>query len=458
MPAIPAKAKEPTQQDVCIDLPGETVQCWRSSDNIKVILRKHRDVIFDLNLGKGKTYTVQATESDFYNARDKKLVRSKRRDVVTFKDGERLHLWVTRSFEGALVLKCGGEILMKLTPNEVDKHQYDDAPKTKPAPIIVALGSSNATAAPASVKSEKLRIPAEIATPAPSAAPIGDQCSIVCVVEATIKGAPASLDECLKKGGGKSGFADIDPFDVATRNWLLGQVAGTAAYAKDNWSWLRASIDGRTHQGFKLVTAKIHYVRGRARIYFSGYSQYNEVFGRGGFGPAHDRIVNIFAGVGKTASSFAAVAKGIAGSFKGNALISFIFGAATAIAEWNEDFQKDGYDLSAALLMSVLKAIISAALTVAIVAVIIFLAMVMFGAALPVLMVGTTTIIAGFAANFIVEAADKKLGRSGIGAHENSDGLAGVLAPVLRNARVAIEQNWESLIRKYPWDYAEIQF
>lgn len=135
-------------------------------------------------------------------ARDKKLVYAKRREVVTFKDGERIHLWITRSFEGDLILKSGSEILMKLTPNQVDKHQYDDAPKTKPAPIIVALGSANATNTPASVKSEKLRVPTEIATPSTSAAPIGEQCSIVCVVEAEIKGAPASLDEFFKKGGG----------------------------------------------------------------------------------------------------------------------------------------------------------------------------------------------------------------------------------------------------------------
>jgi hypothetical protein len=139
---VTAAPKQPTQQDVCIDLPGETVQCWRSSDNIKVILRKHRDVIFDLNLGKSQTYTVHATESDFYNARDKKLIYAKRREAVTFQDGERLHLWVPRSFEGALILKCGSQILVQLTPNDVDAHQYDNAPQTKPAPIIVALGSA----------------------------------------------------------------------------------------------------------------------------------------------------------------------------------------------------------------------------------------------------------------------------------------------------------------------------
>lgn len=446
----------PTQQDVCIDLPGETVQCWRSSDSIRVILRKHRDVIFDLNLGEGRTYTVESTKSDFYNARDKKLIRVGSRNVVTFKDGERLHLWVTRSFEGVLILRCGAEVMLKLAPNHLDAHQYDDAAKTKPAPIILTLGSPNSSIASAPANFKKLDTAPRSATPPPSSAPIGEQCSVVCVVEATIKGAPASLDEFLKKGGGKSRFAAIDPNDVATRNWLLGQLAGTVAYAKDNWSWLRASLDTRTHQGFRLVTAKIHTVRGKARIYFSGFSQYNEVFGRGGFGSAHERIVNIFAGVGKTASSFAAVAKGVTGSFKGNALISFVFGAATSIAEWHEDMQKDEIDLIAALLMSVLKAIIAAALTVAIVAGVIFVVMALFGAAIPVLLVGVTTIMAGFVANLIVENSDKELGRSKIGTPENNDGLTAVLAPALRHARSRIEANWELLVRKYPWDYADI--
>jgi hypothetical protein len=291
-----------------------------------------------------------------------------------------------------------------------------------------------------------------------AAAPVDDQCSLVCVVEASVKDASGWLGHFLKKGGGKSGLAEIDPFDVATKNWLLGQLAGTAAYAKDNWTWLRASIDGKTHQGFKLVTAKIHHVRGKVRIYFSGYSQYNNVFGRGGFGPAHDRIVNIFAGVGKTASSFTAVAKGVAGSFKGNALISFIFGSATAIAEWHEDFQKDGYDLSAALLMGAVKAVISAVLTVAIVAIALLFGMGVIGAAVSVLLVGAITVIAGIAANYLVEAADKTAGKMMTGKSENADGIAAALAPALRNASNLIEKNWELLIRKYPWDYAEMQF
>jgi hypothetical protein len=453
-----SNAAKSTRQDVCIDLPGESVQCWRSSENIRVVLRKHRDVIFDLSLGKDKTYTVQSTESDFYNARDKKLVHAKRGDVVTFKDGERLHLWVTRSFAGTLVLKCGVEIVLKLAPNQVDKHQYDDAPGTKPAPIVITLGKTISSPSASLTSATSLRLPQQVVMQPRSAAPIENQCSVVCVVDASIHDASGWLDNFLKKGGGKSGLAEIDPYEAATRNWLIGQLAGSAAYAKDNWTWLRASIDGRTHEGFKLVTAKIHHVRGKIRIYFSGYSEYNTVFGRGGFGPAHERIVNIFAGVGKTASSFAAVAKNIAGSFKGNALISFIFGSVTALAEWHEDSQKDGYDLSAALLMGAVKAIISAALAVAIVAIILLFVMVIIGGAVSVLVVGVTTVIAGLAAGYIVEAADKNAGKMATGRPDNGDGLAAAVAPALRKAGDLIEKTWEQLVRKYPSDYAEMQF
>lgn len=43
-------------QQLCIDLPGEAVQCWRSSDNLQILLRKHRDVIFDIRIGNGASY------------------------------------------------------------------------------------------------------------------------------------------------------------------------------------------------------------------------------------------------------------------------------------------------------------------------------------------------------------------------------------------------------------------
>jgi hypothetical protein len=453
-----AKAKAKAPQEVCIDLPGESVQCWRSSDQVKVTLRKHRDVIFDLNLGAGKTYTVQSTHSDFYNARDKKLIFAKRREVASFNDGERLHLWVTRNFKGALELRSGNELLMKVTPNEIDQHQYDDAPKTKPAPIIITFGPTlMPKGAPSATPTTKfLRDPANL--PIPATAPIDDQCSVICVVECKLRGMPDSVMEHLRRGGGKSGLAELDPTETATRNWLWGQAAGSLAYIGDNWSWLRASLDSKTHQGFRLVSAKVHLVRNKVRFYFSGYSKYNTVFGPGGFGPGHDRIMNIFAGAGKTASSFTAVGKSVAASFKNCALVSFIFGTVTAVAEWKADVKKDGYDLAASLLIGVVKAVISALLVAGVVALFVLGLMVAGLAAVPVIAIGAITLTLGVATKYGVEALDKYLGKAATGDVTSNDGLASALAPVLRKAGRAIEGAWQSLIELYPTDYERITF
>ncbi len=471
MNTVATKSVQSAAQEVCIDLPGESVQCWRSGDHLKVVLRKHRDVIFDLHLKGGAVYTVQAVESDFYNVRDKKLVYASRSEVVTFKDGERLHLWVTRNFKGALLLKSEGKLLMKVEPNKLDTHQYDNAPKTKPAPIILSIGQANSPAkktpvipgiTPMSVEATKPPLTklsaAQLQNHIAASAPDTEGCSVVCVVDGSIKGMPEKIAEYFKKGGGKSGLADFDPSEVATRNWIWGQVAGSAAFVGDNWSWLRASLDSKTSEGFKLVRAQIHLVRGKARFYFSGYSKFNRVFGPGGFGPGHERILSIFAGVGKTSSSFAAIAKGVAGSFKGNALVSFIFGSVTAVAEWKDDVKKDGYDLTAALFMSLLKAIIAAAIVVAIVALVIFVAMVGLGASLPVLAVGALTVAAGVAVNYAVEAVDKALGRAATGDKSNTDGLSSAIAPYLRKAGKEIQAGWEYLMQKFPSDYQELIF
>jgi len=117
-----------------IDLPGETIQCWRSSDNIRVILRKHRDVFFDIHLKPGRTYTIES-KSDFYVPRTKKLVRK-----AQFKDGEAFHLWVGREFKGKIVLKEGSTVLGSYEPNVLDAKKYGADPKIKPEPMMVVMG------------------------------------------------------------------------------------------------------------------------------------------------------------------------------------------------------------------------------------------------------------------------------------------------------------------------------
>lgn len=460
--------RELTVQDHCIDLPGETVQCWigGGTDKLRVILRKHRDVIFDIRLGNGKTYTLETTKSDFYNVRDKKIVLADKHDKVTFKVGERMHLWISRNFCGALVLKLDEHVIYQVMPEKWDTHRYGEDPKEKPAPIIVAVGGH--TSAPTVAKKDASRQPNEppiqlqAASTTELAPALGFACPVVCVIEGKVEGMPEAIAEHFETGGDRSGFAEIDPYHVATRNWIWGQATGAAAYLKDNWEWLRASMDSKTSKGFQLVKAQVHYVRGKVRFYFSGYSNSNTIFGRGGFGPGHDRIMTIFSGAGKTGSTFTAALKGIAATFKECALVSFIFGAATAIAEWKTDIHKDGYDLAAALITATIKAILAAALATLITAIVVWFVMVAFGAAVTVILVGAATIFAGILANYAVEATDKVLGQAATHDPSNTDGTSSTITPWLRKAghqvQEKINENWNYLIYKMRSDYSEVVF
>jgi hypothetical protein len=353
-------------------------------------------------------------------------------------------------FKGELLLKFAGKVMLRLEPEKFDANQYDDNPKTKPVPIIIALGTPTQPLSGSDPNTTpRLKPQAGLPINMKPVAPVDDDCALICVVDGDLKGIPADLWKMLKNGGGESGIADLDPNNIATRNWLLGQLAGASAYVGDNWKWLRASIDGKTHTGFKLVKAKIHYVKGKARFYFSGYSKYNNVFGPGGFGPGHDRIMSIFGGAGKANSVIKSTVSGVAGTFKGNALVSLVFGSATALAEWKDDVSKDGYDLAASLMTAVIKSIFSAAVTVMIVACLVLLIMFVFGASLSVVAVGALTLGVGVAVSYGTDALDKKLGQM-VKGEAHQDGLSAVFAEYMRQT---VDYHWYYLKKKLLWNY-----
>lgn len=128
------KAGSALAQEVCIDLPGERVSCWRSGDNVKVILRKHRDVFFDTNLQSNAIYTVES-KSEFYSPREKKLLKR-----ALFSDGERFHLWVGRDFKDSLQLSANGVVIGRYEVTKLDPASYGGDPKEKPEPFLVVMG------------------------------------------------------------------------------------------------------------------------------------------------------------------------------------------------------------------------------------------------------------------------------------------------------------------------------
>lgn len=142
----------------------------------------------------------------------------------------------------------------------------------------------------------------------------------------------------------------------------------------------------------------------------------------------------------------------VGGTFKGNALVSFMFGSATSWSEWQADAQKDGHDLAAALVTSLVKAVIAAALTVAVVAAIVFILMVVAKITVAAIVVGAMTLITGWAINYAVDAIDKQIGKAWLG-QCNGDGTAAAIAPWLRNAGKWLGDSWDHLNAKFPNDY-----
>ncbi|MCA8258308.1 hypothetical protein LGM89_34030 [Burkholderia sp. AU31624] len=130
------------QHNVCIDLPGEAVSC-RAETDLTVLLRKHRDVVFDIKLHAGATYTVTTTHPDRPTGRFYDTKRKVNTGETTFKDGESCHIWIGRNFEGSLILKQGQKVLgcYPIAKMDCTKGCTDD-PKDKPAPLLIVLHNS----------------------------------------------------------------------------------------------------------------------------------------------------------------------------------------------------------------------------------------------------------------------------------------------------------------------------
>ncbi len=421
------RALPPDTQQVCIDLPGEEIKCVVYKPKLEIMLRKHRDVIFDIQLFKGMSYTVEADQSDFYNARDKKIVLRRLKQSVSFKDGERLHLWVGREFKGALILKSNGKVLGRYEPNALDPLRYDADPKTKPAPLMVVMKNEPAatTAAPragtaqtaplatpndplglGAAKADLFKLPDGVLPQRNVCRPEDEQSMHVVEVKPT-QDVPAQVAAFFKQGGEQTA---IDTAGIMTRNWLLQQITGSAAFIGDNREWIKDLWEEKFY-----LQKVIHKSGPKWYIVFKGNAGLRQVLKGTRYGVENAKVIAITAGAGSAAGMRHAAWGATKGAFQKAGLLALVFTITLDTAEWLGDYEqrdpktgkpkKDFFDLAFKIGVDVAKAGVSAAIGSVVMA-----ALVGFGVVTGGLAVVVGAIFVAVAVGLVLDALDKKTG------------------------------------------------
>ena len=419
-PALP----EDTQQ-ACIDLPGEDVHCYIYKPKLQIMLRKHRDVIFEIALFKGMTYTVEADQSDFYNARDKKLVEFKKKHKVSFTDGERMHLWVARGFKGHLILKANGKVLGRYEPRALDNKWYDDEPTTKPAPLILVMKNQ-----PAATPSTKLAAamardraaPDPLAPWTPPQSPFelaisktaGEQDQSMHVVEVKLGAdTPQSVADFFKQGGEQTA---IDATGIMTRNWLWAQITGSSAYFSDNKQWIKELWKEKFY-----LQRIVHKSGPKWYIVLKGNTGLREYLTAARYGTNHAKVIAITAGAGAASGLRHAAWEAARGSIKKAGFLALVFTITLDTAEWLADYEqrdpatgkprKDLFDLMFKIGLDVAKAGISAAIgSLLIAAVLIVAAVIAPTVALPAALIVVGAVVFAIGTGYGLDWLDKKTG------------------------------------------------
>ncbi|WP_334120592.1 hypothetical protein [Limnobacter sp.] len=413
-------------QVTCIDLPGAPIHCVRTKPKLRVVLRKHRDVVFDIKLGGGGTYTVESDKSDFYSERDGALVRPAK--PVHFQDGERMHLWVSRTFAGKLLLKKNGKLIAAYEPNKIDPFTCTaQNPEGKPAPLIVSIQmpdkmSITAARGQGTVSQELL-----------------DDMQTMHVMEVKSQGmqVPKEILDFFSSGGNETA---IDTSGVVTRNWLLGQLVGAGVYSLENQKWIR-ELNGQKFYLKKRIRKSGEAVYD---VIFTGNHKIRELLKGTRYLADNPVVLTITNGAGTANGIRHAAWNATKSTFTKLGAVGIVFSIFTDVAEWLGDYDQidpatekpksSVLDLMSKVGVNLAKVGITAALSSVVMAGISFLLATAFTAALPIYFVVAGTIGVALSLSYGLEVLDKKLEVSNL-------------------VRNSIQQQASYLHRKLPKDY-----
>jgi hypothetical protein len=314
---------------VQIDLPGQPIQCWgQDYEKVTVLLRKHRDVVFDIDLCAGKTYRVWADRSEMYDAKNKKLIHP--RENLSFKDGELLHLWVSRHFEGKIFLYESEKLIGSYSIPKLGVGLESSDPAFKPAPINIVLKAkgiwSDQKAFKVMQPDGSYSIPQELKH--------GEPDKFLHIVELNAKSTdiPKEIRDFFQHGGEKEAFLSGG---VATRNWIMNQIASLAGYGFDNRSWMKELLG-------ESVTLKVIDHQGGRKMYafISGSAHLRRNLTAYKYSAMSTKVLAFTFGAGSVAGLRHAGWAALKGNFQGGGRAAIIFTIAVDVVEWLGDYSK----------------------------------------------------------------------------------------------------------------------
>ncbi|MEJ8676887.1 hypothetical protein [Chromobacterium amazonense] len=349
-----------------ICLPGEDAKGIKVGCKNRVILRKHRDVIFDIKIGNNAEYTIKVEGKDkFYDAKLKKIT-----DTTTFKDGEPCHIWVSRDFNSTLIVLNNVRIISRIPINKLDcTNKCGPDPRDKPAPITITVRSEKNKKAnpdlnlPLNQRKDYFSSPSAVSPKFKLESNGLSSMHIVEYKENSTK-TPEEVANFFKNGGESTA---IDSQKLLTRNWLWAQIGGGMAYINDGRQWLK----DLWNQKFYLQKIK-HKAGTSTYIIFKGNSGFRSYISGTRYLTTNDKVISISAGAGSLQGIGKGAWEAAKGSFKGAAKYALFLSIALDTAEWLADYEqrdpktgkpkRDLIDLLAKIFIDVAFAAVSSAI------------------------------------------------------------------------------------------------
>lgn len=314
---------------VKIDLPGQPIQCWTTGvEKVTVILQKHRDVIFDVELSAGKVYTVWSELSEMYDPKAKKLMRPC--ETVDFKDGQILHLWIARSFKGRIFLREGKNLIGAYDVKQLDPTIESLDAASKPAPINIILKSQKIFSSPPLFN--VVQTDGSYSTPPAPSAHEHKYFLQVVEINATTQDMPKDIADFFKHGSEKE---VIMSGGVVTRNWIMNQLVAQVGYLNDNRDWIREIYKER------MTLRAIDHANGRkVYVILTGLTSVRQKLTAARYSATNTKVLAFSFGAGSATGLRHGSWASVKGNASGAGRLAMLFTVTIDIAEWLVDYEQ----------------------------------------------------------------------------------------------------------------------